>query len=140
MASDSSPSFAAACPLTISQRALDKFLYVGLKGSSTLAAIRRAASGKDGADVTVAERIHADYKKRKLLSPFSVWRVLQAQPVFASVRYGGRSIIKNLPIPPGLNVIGWRVGRWGKRRPSAQRPDVGTAPRGRRPRRADGGE
>ena len=81
-------------------------VYVGPKGSSTLAAIRRAASGKDGADVTVAERIHSDYKKRKLLSPFSVWRMLQAQPVFASVRYGGRSIIKNLAIPPGLDVIG----------------------------------
>ncbi|SRR6266568_7821350 len=80
-------------------------VYVGKKGSPALARIREAAEKGSGSDVRVAEELMAQYNGRKLLSPYRAWRLLEAAPVFADIRYGGRTIAKNLFVPPGVDAV-----------------------------------
>lgn len=79
--------------------------FVGYKGSQTLSRIRDVAESGSNSDSPLAEELMAPHRDRKLLSPFKAWQLLKAAPVFADIRYGGRTLAKNLFVPPGLDVV-----------------------------------
>ncbi len=80
-------------------------VYVGRKGSETLHRIREAAKGKDGSDVRLAEELFKVYEKQPLLSPYRALRLVQSQPVVASIRYGGRTLATNVTLRPEFDVV-----------------------------------
>lgn len=80
-------------------------VYVGRKGSETLARIRQAAQARDGADVELAGELFKQYKSQPLLSPHEAVRLLQAQPVLASVRYGARTLATNVMLRPEFDTV-----------------------------------
>jgi hypothetical protein len=80
-------------------------VYVGHKGSSTLKKIREAAQAGDGSDVKVAEELYKLYKDTPLLSPHRAFQILRAQPVIASIRYGGRTLATNVMLRPEFDTV-----------------------------------
>lgn len=80
-------------------------VYIGHEGSKTLQAVRAAVEDGGDSDLDVAARIYETYVKRGTISAYRAWRALRSQPVWAEVRYGGRTLAKNVAVPPGLDFI-----------------------------------
>src|SRR5262249_37579084 len=79
-------------------------LFAAPKGSELLEEVRRAATAGDGSDRAGADRIRAMFVDRQMLPVEEAIRVLIAQPVFASLRYGGRTLATSVFTPPGSEI------------------------------------
>jgi hypothetical protein len=79
-------------------------LFAAPKGSPLLEEVRRAATAGDGSDRAVAERIREQFVDRQMLPIEEAVRLLIDQPVFASMRYGGRTLATSIFTPPGSDI------------------------------------
>jgi hypothetical protein len=79
-------------------------LFAAPKGSALLDEVRRAATAGDGSDREVAQRIREQFIDRKMLPIDEAVRLLIDQPVFASMRYGGRTLATSIFTPPGADI------------------------------------
>jgi hypothetical protein len=80
-------------------------VFVGYKGAKRIAQIRDVVTSGSGTDSQLAEELMAPHRERDLLSPFKAWRLLEIAPVFAEIRYGGRTLAKNVFVPPDLDLV-----------------------------------
>jgi len=80
-------------------------VFVGNKGSRNLERIRAAATATDGSDASLADELHKIFKSVHLLSPHAAFRLVQRQPVLASIRYGGRTLATNVTLRPELDTV-----------------------------------
>ncbi|MGW4350725.1 hypothetical protein ACWELJ_01405 [Nocardia sp. NPDC004582] len=81
-------------------------VFVTAEGDPLLRQVRDAAAHSEGADVHLVENvIRPRFEGRTSLSPYQVWRLLQRSPVFASIRYGGRTLATNVFPPDDLGMV-----------------------------------
>lgn len=77
-------------------------VYVTEKGSDLLPRIREAAAGKD---TKIIDELYGQFHDRPLMKPYAAWRQLEASPVVADVRYGGRTLATNVFLPHGMKAV-----------------------------------
>ncbi len=73
--------------------------------SPLLKRLRDAAAGSNQVEEDVAKELNEQFGGRQPVSRYEAWRLLQGQPVFADVRYGGQTLATNLFPPPGLEAV-----------------------------------
>src|SRR5207237_765327 len=80
-------------------------VFVGPKGAPLLDRLRKAVSTNNAAEEkTLADHIKAQFRGRKKVSNAQVWESLRAEPVLATIRYGGRTLATNVFVPTGLDL------------------------------------
>jgi hypothetical protein len=78
-------------------------LYLAKRGAEVLSEVRRLAfSG--GSDRLLAARLMSQFDKRTVVPMERAAELLTEQPVFASVRYHGRTLAQSLFVPDDLDV------------------------------------
>lgn len=77
-------------------------VFVGPKPSPLIAAVRHAIRANDGTDQRLANTIREQLAGRARIALEDAVDLLVQQPVFASIRYGGRTLVSSLFAPPGL--------------------------------------
>ncbi|MFC7427063.1 hypothetical protein [Nocardia tengchongensis] len=81
-------------------------VFVTAEGDPLLRQVRDAAANSGGADIDLVENvIRPRFEGRTSLSPYQVWRLLQRSPIFASIRYGGRTLATNVFPPDDLGMV-----------------------------------
>ncbi|MFE3077580.1 hypothetical protein [Nocardia tengchongensis] len=81
-------------------------VFVAAQGDPLLQRVRDAASRRNGEDVDLIEQvIRPRFEGRTRLSPYQAWRLLERAPVFASIRYGGRTLATNVFPPDDLGMV-----------------------------------
>jgi len=82
-------------------------LFVARRGAGILDRIRRAATSADGEDQRIAAELAGVFAERSMVSIEEAVATLMVQPVFASVRYGDRTLAQSLvaPEPDDLCVV-----------------------------------
>jgi hypothetical protein len=77
-------------------------IYVAHKGSDVMRQLRDI---KKNGDTEIAQKLYDQFKDRPLLTPDKAWMLLENSPVFADIRYGGRTLATNVFIPNGLEAV-----------------------------------
>jgi hypothetical protein len=96
----SDPERALLCPVGCLR------VFVAAEGDPLLQRLREVAGGGGRADVAFAEEEMAPrFRGRSPLSFYKVWRQLKSSEVFASLRYGGRTLATNVFLPEGLDLL-----------------------------------
>ncbi|MGW6725596.1 hypothetical protein ACWF9G_06790 [Nocardia sp. NPDC055029] len=81
-------------------------VFVAAQDDPILQRVRDAATLRNGDDVAMVENeLRPRFEGRTRLSTYQAWRLLQRSPVFASVRYGGRTLATNIFPPDDLGVV-----------------------------------
>jgi len=80
-------------------------VYVAHRSTGLVRKIADIASSQSPADTEMAEYLYKQYEGRRLLSPHRAWRLLQSASVFASIRYGGSTLARNVVIPTGAEAV-----------------------------------
>lgn len=81
-------------------------VFVAAHGDPLLDRVRDAASADAYADVDVVENeLRPRLEGRERVPAYQVWRQLKQSAVFASVRYGGRTLATNVFLPEGLGFV-----------------------------------
>ena len=81
-------------------------VFVAAQGDPLLDRVRCAASATGDEDVDVVENeLRPRLEGRERLSAYQVWRQLKRSTVFASVRYGGRTLATNVFVPEDLGFV-----------------------------------
>jgi hypothetical protein len=79
-------------------------LFVAWRGAEILDRIRHAVSSGDGEDQAIAADLAARFARRSMVSIEEAVAALMIQPVFASVRYGERTLAQSLVAPEADDV------------------------------------
>jgi hypothetical protein len=79
-------------------------LFVAEKGAAILQAIRDAVASPDGQDSWIAHRLAAQFRQREMIPLDEAVRFLVEQPVFASLRYCGKTLASSLLKADGLDA------------------------------------
>lgn len=79
-------------------------VFLSTPDNPILKRIREAATTGQG-DVELSEEIRRLYSGRKPMSYYGAFRLLQNSDVFATVRYGGKTLGANLFPPPGPDLL-----------------------------------
>ncbi|WP_146229311.1 hypothetical protein [Nocardia neocaledoniensis] len=80
-------------------------VFVAAQGDPILQRVRDIATRSHSDDVDMVENeIVPRFVDRKRLSVYQAWRLLQRSPVFATIRYGGRTLATNVFPPQDLGV------------------------------------
>jgi hypothetical protein len=81
-------------------------VFVTIEGDPLLQRVRDVASLRSGEDVDFVEGdFRPRFDGRTPLSNYELWRLLQRTPVFATVRYGARTLATNVFPPDDLGVV-----------------------------------
>lgn len=81
-------------------------VFVAAQGDPILQRVRNIATHSKSEDVDLVENeIVPRFAGRTELSAYQIWRLLQRSPVFASIRYGGRTLATNIFPPQDLGVV-----------------------------------
>jgi hypothetical protein len=78
-------------------------LYLAKRGAPVLSEVRRLAAA-GGNDRLLSARLMSQFEKRAVVSMERAAALLVEQPVFASVRYEGRTLAQSLYVPNDLDV------------------------------------
>lgn len=74
----------------------------GNKLFADIAGAVKAGSGREG---ELAKQVYRQYKDRKTVPLDEAVKVAREQPSFADLRYGGGTLVQNLFVPEGLDVV-----------------------------------
>ncbi|MFE5285677.1 hypothetical protein ACFRAQ_12000 [Nocardia sp. NPDC056611] len=81
-------------------------VIVAPEGDPLLQRVREAVTLRNGDDIDLMENaIKPRFEGRTQLSPYQAWRLLERAPVFATIRYGGRTLATNVFPPDGLGLV-----------------------------------
>jgi hypothetical protein len=79
-------------------------VFIAKKGSPVLKEIRAAAKARNGSDAGVARKVFSPFRERRPMELAQAVQLLQKQPVFASVQYGGLTLATSLFVDAGLHA------------------------------------
>jgi hypothetical protein len=79
-------------------------LFVAKRGAAVLSEIRQVVSSGSTEDRLLTARFMAQFERRTVVTLEKAAATLSAEPVFASVRYSGRSLAQSLFVPEDLDV------------------------------------
>ena len=79
-------------------------LFVARSGGQMLDRIRQAATSGSGEDQAISAELAAGFSRRSMVSIEEAVATLMVQPVFASLRYGDRTLAQSLVAPDADDV------------------------------------
>jgi hypothetical protein len=79
-------------------------LFLARRNAQILRDIRAAVSSGDGRDAWIAHRLAAQYRERHMVPLEEAVRRLVSEPVFASLRYSGKTMASSLFADEGLDA------------------------------------
>lgn len=79
-------------------------LFVAKQGAAILPRVRRAVESGTDDDRVIAGQLTAQFRQRSMVSIEEAVATLLRQPVFATLRYGDRTLAQNLFAPDGLDA------------------------------------
>lgn len=80
-------------------------IFIAHKGASILDRVREACRAEAEADVELANYLIDSFRGRKQVTRYLAWTLLHNSPVFADIRYGGKTLANNLFPPPDAEVV-----------------------------------
>ncbi|MQY31219.1 hypothetical protein [Nocardia aurantia] len=96
----SQPDRALLCPVGAVR------IFVAAQGDPILQRVRDIIAHHNDGDVDLVENeIAPRFAGRTTLPIDQLWHMLQHSPVFASIRYGGRTLATNVVPPPDLGLV-----------------------------------
>jgi hypothetical protein len=80
-------------------------VFVAEQGARILQRVREVATGQEEDEIELAEYLKSLFEGRERISYYEAWRQLSRAPVFASIRYGGRTLANNVLLPEGPELV-----------------------------------